>query len=191
MIIFVGSTNPVKVNAVKLAVLKKWPKATVLGIEVASGVPAQPLTDEETRLGASNRAQTVLATGLKTLTSAEITTATTILGVGLEGGVFGKVATDFWSTVWVSVTDQTGKIFESNGARFKLPPTVATQILAGAEMGQAMGELFSDPKIKQKQGAIGILTGNLTSRTEACTAIAKLAIGLWYGQDYQTQIPQA
>lgn len=191
MIIFVGSTNPVKVNAIKLAIAEKWPTGQIIGIETASGVAAQPLTDEETRTGAGNRARAALATGLKTLTNAQITTADDILGVGLEGGVFGEKSTDFWSTVWVTVADREGKIFESNGARFKLPPSVATQILAGAEMGHAMGEMFTDPQLKQKQGAIGILTNNFTDRTKVYTSIAKLALGLWYGQDWQNQIPQA
>jgi non-canonical (house-cleaning) NTP pyrophosphatase len=40
---FVASTNPVKINAVKQVVSKKFPQALVKSLEVASGVAAQPM----------------------------------------------------------------------------------------------------------------------------------------------------
>lgn len=52
--VVVGSTNEVKVNSVRLA-FKPYYDAKVVGVEVESGVGAQPL-GEETFLGARRRA---------------------------------------------------------------------------------------------------------------------------------------
>lgn len=192
MIIFVGSTNPVKINAVKNACASSWPDAEVIGIEVESGINAQPRTDEETRAGAKNRANNVLLAGTKNLTPEQLEKhKNQTLGVGLEGGVYEHMSQELWSTVWACVTDQTGQVFESNGARFKLPQVISEKLLAGEEMGPAVGQLFSDPSIKQKQGAIGVVTKGFVDRTEEYSIIVKLALGLWNGQDWEKQIPQA
>lgn len=192
MIIFVGSTNPVKINAVKNACQNSWPNAEVIGIEVESGINAQPRTDEETRTGAQNRAANVLLAGIKNLSPAQLEKhQNQILSVGLEGGVYEHLPQELWSTVWACVTDQTGQKFESNGARFKLPKIISEKLLAGEEMGPAVGQLFADPSIKQKQGAIGVVTKGFVDRTEEYSIIVKLALGLWNGQDWEKQIPQA
>lgn len=192
MIIFVGSTNPVKINAVKIACSQTWPDVEVQGIEVESGVNAQPRTDEETRQGAVNRAQSVLMAGKKTLTSEQINThGNALLGVGLEGGIYEHQKGELWSTVWACVTDEANQKFESNGARFKLPNIISKKLLAGAEMGPVVGQLFADPSIKQKQGAIGVVTKGFVDRTEEYAIIVKLALGLWHGQGWEKQIPQA
>lgn len=187
MTIFVGSTNPVKINAVKSAISSGLINAKVIGIEVESGVSSQPRTDEETKTGARNRAQNVLKLGQKTFPHA----AKPQLGIGLEGGIYSPSPDEAWSTVWACVVDTMGNIFESNGARFKLPPKIAQPILNGNEMGPVVGQLFSDPNIKQKQGAIGVVTKGFVDRTTEYAIIVQLAIGLWYGQDWETQIPQA
>jgi len=51
MTILVGSTNIVKINAVINAASATWPDVTVRGLEAASGISAQPSSDEETRRG--------------------------------------------------------------------------------------------------------------------------------------------
>ena len=55
MKIAVGSTNPVKLTAVRIAAQGQWPDAVVEGFAVASGVAEQPRSDAETRQGAENR----------------------------------------------------------------------------------------------------------------------------------------
>lgn len=59
----IGSSNLVKVNAVKFAFESNWPEEDFefSEIEVSSGVSEQPMSDLETRLGAKNRALSVLA----------------------------------------------------------------------------------------------------------------------------------
>ncbi|MBP7768558.1 DUF84 family protein, partial [Candidatus Woesebacteria bacterium] len=124
MHIFVGSTNPVKIHAVTAAARAQWPAVVVEGIAVPSGINEQPMTDAETRTGAHNRAQAVLAAGLQKLSANPAEKAApVVLGVGLEGGV-EHLDGELWSTVWVVVVDQTRQCYESNGARFKIPSII-------------------------------------------------------------------
>ena len=56
MKIAVGSTNPVKVEAVRQTISRIWSEAEIIPIAVPSGVSEMPMSDEETRTGARNRA---------------------------------------------------------------------------------------------------------------------------------------
>jgi inosine/xanthosine triphosphatase len=185
--IFVGSTNPVKTNAVVNAVTDQWPAAKIQGFETESGVSHQPRGDEETRQGATNRAHAALADGQKWLAEQNLR-SDQILGVGLEGGVFDQPNEELWSTVWIVVVDPKGNTAAANGARFQVPEIVAQQIRAGGEMGPIMSELVGTADIRKKQGMIGIITNDFVHRTEEYTGITKLAIGLWYGRDWQEQL---
>jgi inosine/xanthosine triphosphatase len=176
LVIAVGSSNPVKLGAVKKAAenIEGYSEENTQGFEVASGVAAQPKTDQETRTGARNRA----ATALKNLDGAT-------LGVGLEGGVFTAEDGQMYSTVWVAVTPNGEQWFEANGMRFPLPTKVAEMINQGMEMSDAMDQLTGLHKTKHGLGMVGIITGGLVDRTEAYAAIAKLALGQWVGQHWQ------
>jgi len=182
MKIFVGSSNPVKVQAVVVAISHQWPDAEVKGFEVPSGVPAQPLTDDQTRLGATNRARLALEAGkLHAGASADQDIS---VGVGLEGGVFEQPNSELWSTVWVVVVDTKGNQVANNGARFKVPERIAQAIRTGGEMGPVVQQLTGQADVKQKQGMIGIITQGMVDRTEEYTGIAKLALGLWHGRNW-------
>lgn len=194
VLVVVGSNNPVKLNATKQA-LSRWKRVTIVAHEVASGVPAQPMTDAQTRRGARTRARNawLQATALsrtQPLDPSQKAThpiATHCLGIGLEGGVFQR-GHRLWSTVWVSVCADGHKVFESNGARFALPASIAQPILAGSEMGDVLADLFAGADIKRQQGGIGVLTRDFVTRTQEYAAIASLALGLWYGQGWQKGI---
>ena len=55
-------------------------------------------------------------------------------------------------------------------------------------MGPIMGSFFSDPNLKQKQGAIGAITKGFVDRTEEYTIIVKLALGLYFGEGWDKEI---
>jgi len=183
MHIFVGSTNPVKINATTVAAAETWPKIKVSGFEVMSGVSEQPITDQETKTGAINRAQAVLQIGLK-----EAVDSKDILGVGLEGGVFVDDQNQTWTTVWAAVVDHKNNLYIANGARFPVPEIVAKQIEAGEEMGPIMASFFNGRSIKHQEGMIGVVTNNFVDRTEEYSAIIKMALGLWYGRTWQKDL---
>ncbi len=182
MHIFVGSHNPVKINAVTVAASDTWSAATVKGFDVPSGVNEQPLGDEMTKQGALNRAKAALEDGLAEFGDA--LEDEEVLGVGLEGGVtemFGQM----WSTVWVVVADRDGNIAEANGARFVVPEVVATKIRNGEEMGPVVAQITGHRDVRRKQGFIGVLTNGFVDRTEEYSGIAKMALGVWYGRNWQ------
>ncbi|PIY80732.1 MAG: inosine/xanthosine triphosphatase [Candidatus Pacebacteria bacterium CG_4_10_14_0_8_um_filter_42_14] len=182
MKLFVGSTNPVKLNAARVAAEKKWPDVEIISCEVESGISEQPLTDEETRKGARNRAIASLATKVDESRSDEA------LGIGLEGGVFTRENNELWSTVWVAVADSLGNIYESNGARFRVPEAIAESIRAGEEMGPVVSRMFGGRDVRSTNGAIGIITRDFVDRTEEYAAIAKMALGIWYGRKWQEDL---
>lgn len=182
--LFVGSKNPVKIQAVKDAVADHWPNARVIGHDAPSGVSEQPMSDTETREGSLNRARAALEWGVQEHAVGE---GIVCLGVGLEGGVT-QVGDDLYSTVWVSVVDRDGGVAQSNGARFVIPQVVAEPILNGGEMGPIVSQLVGEHDIRSKQGFIGIATNNFVTRTEEYASIAKMAIGLWFGAGWDTEL---
>jgi len=171
--IAVGSTNPVKIAAVKAVVMRVWPAATVIGAAVDPGVPVQPLTDEEAIAGAMNRARLALAA-----TGAD-------LGVGLEGNTV-DTAHGMYTTAWVVGVAQDGSVSIGAAGRLPLPEAVAQAIRAGRELGPLMDEVAGQHNTKQKQGAVGILTAGLVTRQQALEvavtfALARFVAPAYYG----------
>lgn len=187
--IFVGSTNPVKINAVTQATAEKFPSIQVTSVDVPTGIAEQPMTDEETRNGARNRAMAAYEDGCAQVDfhpSADFSDCQ-VIAVGLEGGVFEREDGELWSTVWAAVYDGE-EFYESNGARFKVPDIIAEAIKKGGEMGPIMDDLMGGQDVRRKQGAIGVITNNFIDRTEEYSIIAKMALGVWFGREWQQQL---
>ncbi len=154
MKIAIGSKNPVKIAAAKAILTQAFPNADFVAIAVPSGVPEQPWGDDETRQGAENRARAAqLETGAD-------------FGLGLEGGVM-KTPIGVMTCAWCAIVDAGGKIGFGGGLNMLLPKSISKILLAGGELGPAMDSLSNDHNTKQKQGAVGILTGGLSSRQAA------------------------
>ncbi|MBI5151589.1 MAG: DUF84 family protein [Candidatus Pacebacteria bacterium] len=175
MTIAVGSTNPVKIEAVRRAFLKLDPNVRVVGVEAQSGVSHQPRSDEETRKGSENRARSALRL-----------TPKADIGFGLEGGV-QETSEGLSNTVWVCLVDKDDHVFFANGERFILPRSIADAIQAGGEMGPVLDTMIKQENVKQKQGMIGIISKGYIDRTEIYSNLAKLVIGLWYGRDWEKE----
>lgn len=156
-IIIVGSTNPVKVGAVREVFRKIYgEKVRVEGVEVKSGVGEQPMSEDETVRGAKNRARAVMR---KTQDKVDF-------GVGLEGGVV-EIGGKLFECAWVAVKSKKGEEGLGGGLYFELPPKVAAKIRRGGELGPIMNELTGVEDVKKKMGAIGVLTKNNLSRQKA------------------------
>ena len=154
-ILAVGSRNPVKHDAVRLACERLFP-AQVLelqAVEAYSGVPEQPWGDGETRQGALNRASGALAA----LPGAW-------LGIGQEGGVVETPA-GLLACAWFAVTDGT-RIGEGRSASFPLPPALERLVRSGMELGHAVDQVFGRENSKQQEGAIGLLSAGALGRRE-------------------------
>ena len=97
-------------------------------------------------------------------------------GVGIEGGL--QRTTDKWfAGVWVVVIDKQGQ--EGVGAALKVavPSNVMRLVPGGLELGEACDLVFDRRNSKQYEGAFGLLTNGLLSRTIVSTeaVIAALA----------------
>lgn len=174
MKVAVGSNNPVKIEAVRSVVARVWPRAEIIPVRVASGVPAMPMSDADCLAGARNRARAARAVARATL------------GLGLEGGVNQEPA-GLMLLGWVAAVDGQGREGVGGGARLPLPAAIAQRVLGGAELGSVMDELLGQENVKQKGGAVGALTAGLVLRKDTFAlavayALAPFVSPRFYGQ---------
>ena len=150
----VGSLNPVKIGAARLALERAGFDFALQGVAVPSGVAEQPVGLDEIVRGARQRALHARAA----LGAA--------WGVGMEGGVEFDVGGDAWLfSVVAIVTAERDSL--ARGGQLLLPPRVAARLRAGAELGPVMDELLGTSNIKHGLGAVGMLTGGLITREAA------------------------
>lgn len=170
--ILVGSLNPVKINAVKNAFSNIFANNQIIckGIHAPSGVSEQPMTASETRLGAINRAL-FCKNGSNNAD----------FYVALEGGVDltedGPITCAYFSII----NNQQQSVGRS--ASLPLPLSVYDDLVAGKELGHVMDELFNTTNIKQKGGAIGLLTQNNATRESIYTQALILALSPFINAD--------
>jgi len=153
-LISVGSKNPVKISAVENVVKKLWPDAEVVSVDTPSGVSDQPMSDDESIRGATNRAR------------AAMDKMEADLGIGLEGSVVDTEHGMFLSG-WVVAVDRNGTIGMGSGGRLFLPEKIAVELRNGEELGPVMDKFIDGHNTKQKQGTVGVLTNNLVTRTDS------------------------
>ena len=170
MKIIVGSNNPVKIGAVVEGFMQYYPDCEVIGKQVYSGISEQPMSEEETVRGATNRAVAALEHG--------------DFGVGLEGGVT-TIGGVMFECAWCVVIDKNGRKGVGGGLYFELPKKVADLISAGGELGPIMNKLTGEENVKEKSGAIGIFTkGKLDRKTAyiqlVTSALIKFVSPEWF-----------
>jgi inosine/xanthosine triphosphatase len=175
--IFVGSKNPVKVNAA-LNTLSDTLEHDfdAQGISVPSGVADQPMTEEETRLGAINRVKAMLEYHQGGLTDAWY--------VAIEGGV--DVFEDGPATFAYVAIYHEGHWSVSRSASLPLPVSVYQALQRGEELGPVMDKLFDTVNVKQKGGAIGLLTLNHATRQSVYEVALTLAMAKFHFPDLYT-----
>lgn len=170
----VGSGNPVKAEATRHALAGETDEfgadATVEPCPVPSGVPEQPSGHAETRLGATNRAEAVLAEGYD-------------LGVGVEGGVADGPDSDLLLVMWAVATDGDRR-GHGAGPSIALPAGVAGRVRDGEELGPVMDDVLGESDVAEKQGAAGALSGGVVDRDDALAAATAAAMGPFVTNHY-------
>ncbi len=161
MRVAVGSSNPVKNEAVLNVFSRVFSSVEVITQKVDSGVPAQP-RDEEVVLGARQRAERSLAL----IKNAQF-------GVGIESGLFHL----YGATLDIQVCSIFDGVRHTSGTSpgFTYPPGVLNEIAAGREVGHIMADISGIPQIGRKVGAVGYLSKGLIDRThftELCVIMA-------------------
>ncbi|MCK6264887.1 inosine/xanthosine triphosphatase [Vibrio sp. ZSDE26] len=148
--VVIASLNPAKIRAVESAFGEAFQDTSFefIGVSVASEVDDQPMSNEETHLGALNRVK-----------NAKLAQPNGLYYVGLEAGIEDNV-----TFAWMVIESQ-HKRGESRSASLMLPPEVLCKLANANELGDVMDEVFGTQNIKQQGGAIGLLTHNLLSRS--------------------------
>lgn len=169
--LIVGSTNPVKIQAAQKALAVCLPQATILahGMQAPSGVPEQPMNAKQTLRGAQNRVNYCVKQ-----TDADY-------HIAIEGGVdhfdFGPA-----TFAYICIQHQQ-KQSVGRSALLPLPPTIFAELNTECELGSVMDKHFNTHNIKQKGGAIGLLTGGLATRESIYTQAIILAMAPFLNPD--------
>ena len=159
--IAVGSTNRVKVEAVRTVMERIFGNAIVVPVDVESGVREQPW-ELEIRTGAINRARSAIGNN--------------DLSVGIEAGVF-PTDDGLYDFQYCAILDKEGRITVGIGSGFRYPDEVASLITDGMTVSDAIHSVYGDQDIGKRQGAVGLLSRGLLDRktlTEQSVTVAMI-----------------
>jgi inosine/xanthosine triphosphatase len=180
--IAVGSTRRPKIAAVHEAIthfgaaLAPGSDFEVIGFEVESGVGHTPATQQELMLGARQRAE-----ALTRLPQAK--SESWRYFVGLEGGldiVDEHGGRRVFLESWAYVSDGRAGHYGRSGA-VEIPAALAQEVLEnGVELSAAIDRFAGAVGIRDAQGAWGVLSGGLISRTEAFRVAVIAAFAPFY-----------
>ena len=175
----VGTTNAGKCLAVKQALSAYFhlDKYGFQSYKVASGVADQPVTLKETLRGAKNRAHKAL----------EASDGAASLGIGLESGLFedpdGRLCDLTACCIFDGEQDHVGY-----SCAWALPESCSRRVReAGMDLSQAANAsgLCNDPKIGEKGGLIGVLTGGRVTRPQYTIQSIQMALLTMNPEHYQ------
>lgn len=176
-VVAVGSTNPAKVQPTADVLQRLFGPCRVEPVAVDSGVPAQPLSLEETRRGAERRARAALAA-----------VPEAVWGVGVEGGVHVDEEGRGWLVTVAAVADRRGVVTIGEGLRLVLPDPMVSALREGRELAEVVDAWFGVTGARTDPGAVGLLTRGLVTRRHlvadavAAALVARLHPDL-YGLD--------
>jgi len=147
----VGSTNPVKVEAVRRVLRPLYGLLEVEAVKVDTGVPKEPRGDEVLK-GAIGRAKAAIGDAH--------------LGVGIEAGLFwSKPLKWYFDVQFCAIIDSTGRLTIGHGPGFWYPPKVIEEVEKGSSVDEAMFKLTGIEDIGHRMGSVGYLSKELINRT--------------------------
>ena len=180
--IAVGSARRPKLAAVQeairdfSAVFAPGAEFEVIGVEVESGVGHTPANRMELMLGARQRAEALVSLAREKVESWRYF-------VGLEGGL-DVIEEEGGRRVllesWAYVSDgREGHYGRSGGV--EIPDALAREVLEnGVELSAAIDRLAGAVGVRDNQGAWGVLSSGLISRTEAFRVAVVAAFAPFY-----------
>ncbi|KAJ0166658.1 Non-canonical purine NTP phosphatase [Colletotrichum tanaceti] len=158
--IVVASKNPTKIRAAQLGFESALPGGSydMRGVSIPSGVPDQPLSDEETLRGALNRAR-----------GARESETEGDYWVGIEGGIDmadRQEGGPIMNFAWIVVLDRHGRVGKARTAAYYLAEETAACLRRGMELGDADNLVFGQTNTRSGKGSVGLLTDDVIDRTE-------------------------
>ncbi len=174
-IVAVGSTNPVKVNAVRRA-FRLYCSSDVRGVAVESGVPSQPVGFSEIVQGAVTRA-------LNALRSIDAD-----YGVGVEAGL-AETPVEPIELQIAAIVSREGRVSLGISQGFQLPPEWIPEVRQRIELGVIAAEKTGRAGIGEKLGLIGYLTGGVVTRTDLTYNAVIMALVPWLNLGLYKRLP--
>jgi len=167
MTIALGSDRASKIMAVRASVARiatidpSWTDANVVARRVESNIPSMPLTDWQLMQGAQERAFAVRESLQSRRLEADIY-------VGLEGGFHSVSIAGEWHTFlrgWAYATNGQRGAFGA-APSISVPPAIVKNVVEGRrELGVVIDEVTGGRDIRSKQGAWGVLSRDLVTRS--------------------------
>jgi inosine/xanthosine triphosphatase len=165
--IALGSDRAAKIMAVRACVARvgtidpEWTNANVVARRVEVNVPAMPLTDWQLMEGARERALAVRDSLKARRLDADVY-------VGLEGGFHSISIGGEWHTFlrgWAYATDGEKSAFGS-APSISVPADIVKKVVQGRlELGEVIDQVTGGRDIRSKQGAWGVLSRDLVTRS--------------------------
>src|SRR5215212_9962666 len=166
--IALGSDRAAKIMALRASVARiaaidpDWANVNVVARRVETSAPAMPLTDWQLMEGARERALAVRDSLNSRRLEADIY-------VGLEGGFHSISIGGEWHTFlrgWAYATDGEDKAAFGAAPSISVPPEIVKRVVQGrSELGAVIDEVTGGRDIRSKQGAWGVLSRDLVTRS--------------------------
>ncbi len=166
--IALGSDRAAKIMAVRASVARlatidpDWANANVVARRVETTLPAMPLTDWQLMQGARERALGARDALRSRRLEADIY-------VGLEGGFHSISIEGEWHTFlrgWAYATDGGDRRAFGAAPSISVPPHIVKRVVEGrSELGAVMDEVTGARDVRSKQGAWGVLSRDLVTRS--------------------------
>jgi Uncharacterized conserved protein len=166
--IALGSDRAAKIMAVRATVARiatidpEWIDANVVARRVEVSVPSMPITDWQLMQGAQERAFAARESLKNRRLTADIY-------VGLEGGFHSISIEGEWHTFlrgWAYATDGSDKGAFGAAPSISVPPAIVKSVIEGRkELGVVIDEITGGRDLRSKQGAWGVLSRDLVTRS--------------------------
>ena len=165
-----------------------WNEANVVARRVEVSVPAMPITDWQLMQGARERAFAAQESLKNRRLSADIY-------VGLEGGFHSISIEGEWHTFlrgWAYATNGFDRSAFGAAPSISVPADIVKSVIEGRkELGLVMDEVTGGRDIRSKQGAWGVLSRDLVSRSLSFELALIAAFAPFYNPKmYSNQNPE-
>jgi len=171
----------VRASVARIATIDRdWSDVNVVARRVETSAPAMPLTDWQLMEGARERALAARDSLLNRRLEADIY-------VGLEGGFHSISIGGEWHTFlrgWAYATDGERSAFGAAPSISVPAPIVKSVVDGRQELGTVIDQIAGGRDIRSKQGAWGVLSRDLVTRSMSFELALIAAFAPFYNQKF-------
>jgi inosine/xanthosine triphosphatase len=171
----------VRASIARIAAIDRgWAEVNVVARQVTTNLPAMPLTDWQLMQGARERALAVRDSLRSRRLEADIY-------VGLEGGFHSISIEGEWHTFlrgWAYATNGEKSAFGA-APSISVPPVIVKNVIEGRrELGSVIDEVTGGRDVRSRQGAWGVLTRDLITRSMSFEMALIAAFAPFYNSEF-------